>query len=64
MSNIERRAKITKSDLGQAYQQLLLDEKSSNYLTINAHKGLFDQLGFNLEFILLREYSRGKWKVV
>ena len=33
--------KLTKLDLSQAYQQLLLDENSSDYLTINAHKGLF-----------------------
>ena len=33
--------KFTKLDLSQAYQQLLLDEQSSDYLTINTHKGLF-----------------------
>ena len=31
----------TKLDLSQAYQQLLLDEKSRNFTTINTHKGLF-----------------------
>ena len=33
--------KFTKLDLSQAYQQLLLDEKSKELMTINTHKGLF-----------------------
>ncbi len=32
---------FTKIDLRQAYQQLLLDEASRNYMVINMHKGLF-----------------------
>ena len=31
----------TKLDMSHAYQQLLLDEDSKQYLTINTHKGLF-----------------------
>ena len=33
--------KFIKLDLSQAYQQLLLDVKSFDYLTINMHKGIF-----------------------
>nr|XP_023665672.1 LOW QUALITY PROTEIN: uncharacterized protein K02A2.6-like [Paramormyrops kingsleyae] len=32
---------FTKLDMSHAYQQLLLDEKSKEYVTINTHKGLF-----------------------
>ena len=32
---------FTKLDMSQAYQQLLLDKDSNEYLTINTHKGLF-----------------------
>jgi len=32
---------FTKLDMSQAYQQLLLDEDSKEYVTINTHKGLF-----------------------
>ena len=33
--------KFTKLDLSQAYQQILLDEDSREYVTINTHKGLY-----------------------
>jgi hypothetical protein len=32
---------FTKLDMSNAYQQLLLDEDSKQYVTINTHKGLF-----------------------
>lgn len=33
--------KVTKLDLSSAYQQVLLEEESRQYLTINTHLGLF-----------------------
>ena len=33
--------KFTKLDLSQAYEQLLLDDKSKELVTINTHKWLF-----------------------
>ena len=33
--------KFTKLDLSSAYQQVLLDEESRKYVTINTHLGLF-----------------------
>nr|XP_054768177.1 uncharacterized protein K02A2.6-like [Lytechinus pictus] len=43
--------KFTKLDLSHAYQQLVLSEKSREFVTINTHRGYFDTrdclLGFN-----------------
>ena len=33
--------KFTKLDMSQAYQQILLEDESKKYTTINTHKGLF-----------------------
>ena len=33
--------KLTKLDLSQAYQQLVLEDESRKYLTINTHRGLY-----------------------
>ena len=33
--------KFTKHDMSQTYQQLTLDYKSRQYVTINSHKGLY-----------------------
>ena len=33
--------KFIKSDLKNAYQQILLDSNSRKYVTINTHKGLY-----------------------
>ena len=33
--------KFTKLDTSQAYQQIVLEEESKNYTTINFHKGLY-----------------------
>ena len=33
--------RFSKLDMSQAYQQLLLDESSRQYVVINTHKGLF-----------------------
>lgn len=41
---------FTKLDLSQAYQQMVLDENSTKYLTINTHLGLF-------------EYTRCRWEL-
>ena len=42
--------KFTKLDLSQAYQQVLLDEASREFVTINTHKGLyqFNRLPFGV----------------
>ena len=35
--------KFSKLDLSRAYQQILLDEKLREFITINTHKGLYRQ---------------------
>ena len=40
-AKLEGGEKFTKIDLKQAYQQVMLDDKSKKLLTINTHKGLF-----------------------
>ena len=36
--------KFTKLDLSHAYQQILLDNESREYLTVNTHCGLFQSI--------------------
>ncbi len=36
--------KYSKLDLSHAYQQVILDEESKRYITLNTHKGLFCRL--------------------
>ena len=41
LASLRGGAVFTKLDMSQAYQQLLLDEDSKQYVVINTHKGLF-----------------------
>ena len=40
-ASLSQGKKFTKLDLAHAYQQILLDEDSKKYVTINTHKGLY-----------------------
>ena len=40
-SSLSGRQKFTKLDLSKAYLQLMLEEDSRQYLTINTHRGLY-----------------------
>ena len=40
-ANLAGGSSFTKLDLAQAYQQILLEELSKQYVTINTHKGLY-----------------------
>ena len=42
MASLTGGKQFTKLDLTSAYQQMLLDEESSKYVTINTHKGLYE----------------------
>ena len=41
LATLNGRQKFSKLDLSHAYQQLLLDNESREYLTVNTHRGLF-----------------------
>ena len=41
LATLNRGQKFSKLDLSHAYQQLLLDNESREYLTVNTHRGLF-----------------------
>ena len=54
-----------KLDLSNEYQELALDKKSREYLTINKHKGLYQPTrlqGYKLESIPLLVFFIEKWK--
>ena len=52
---------FSKLDISQAYQQVLLEDSSKQYTTINTHKGLFQYT--HLPYHLLLEYTKGLWKI-
>ena len=53
---------FTKLDLANAYLQLMVEEKSKEYLTINTHNGLFryNRLPFGVDLLL--PFSSVQWK--
>ncbi|XP_051780663.1 uncharacterized protein K02A2.6-like [Erpetoichthys calabaricus] len=59
-STLARGVIVTKLDLKQAYQQLVLDEPSSELLTINAHRGLYCaqwlQFGVSAAFAIFQRF--------
>ena len=52
---------FTMLNLSQAYQQLLLDEESSELVTVNTHLGLYHTAGYLLGLSLPLQSSRGQW---
>ena len=52
---------FTKLDLTAAYQQMILEEESRVYETINTHKGSTDSRGSHLALHQLQPYFRGLW---
>ena len=46
--------RFTTFDLAHAYNQLLLDDESRQYITINTHKGLYLFVGLSLSSLQLR----------
>ena len=53
-----------KLDVSHTYQELVLDEGSRKYLTVNTHKGLFQPLIYNMVYILQQGYFKEKWRSV
>ena len=54
---------FSKLDLSYAYLQLMLDEESRKFTTINTQKGLFQYKRLPLVFHLPPPYSKGLWTV-
>ncbi|KAL3988098.1 5-hydroxytryptamine receptor 3 [Sarotherodon galilaeus] len=52
---------FSKLDMSHAYQQILLDDESKKYVTVNTSRGLFTYNSL-LEWPQLQQYSRGPWK--
>ena len=50
--------RFSKLDLSHAYQQLVLDESSGKYLTVNIHKGLFQHGILSAAWIFQREMEK------
>ncbi len=53
---------FTKLDMSHAYQQLLLDEMSKQYITINTHKGLFKYNRLVFGVASSPAIFKGQWK--
>ena len=55
--------KFTKLDMSQGYQQLLLDEESKKFTTINTHKDSINIIDCPLGFHQRPEFSSVQWKI-